>query len=84
MLWREVLLFHSSLVNCDEILLHPLLPYFSHQHRIEAGFIIFQDYTENLQKNSDDKILNLFQRKYVHLLIVSSVIFSYVFPSCVT
>ncbi|GMY21355.1 sugar transporter ERD6-like 5 [Fagus crenata] len=34
----------------------------------EASDII--DYTENLQKNSDDKILNLFQRKYVHLLIV--------------
>uniref|UniRef100_A0A7N2L465 Major facilitator superfamily (MFS) profile domain-containing protein n=2 Tax=Quercus lobata TaxID=97700 RepID=A0A7N2L465_QUELO len=29
-----------------------------------------KDYTENLQKISDDKILNLFQRKYVHLVIV--------------
>lgn len=31
---------------------------------------IVQDYTDNLQQNSDDKIQNLFQRKYVHLLIV--------------
>ncbi|XP_065618551.1 sugar transporter ERD6-like 5 isoform X5 [Quercus suber] len=29
-----------------------------------------KDYTDNLQQNSDDKIQNLFQRKYVHLLIV--------------
>ncbi|KAK7831503.1 sugar transporter erd6-like 5 [Quercus suber] len=29
-----------------------------------------EDYTDNLQQNSDDKIQNLFQRKYVHLLIV--------------
>ncbi|KAK7823920.1 sugar transporter erd6-like 5 [Quercus suber] len=28
-----------------------------------------KDYIENLQKISDDKILNLFQRKYVHLVI---------------
>ncbi|XP_050274577.1 sugar transporter ERD6-like 5 isoform X2 [Quercus robur] len=29
-----------------------------------------KDYTDNLQQNSDDKIQNLFQRKYVPLLIV--------------
>ncbi|KAL4637220.1 hypothetical protein ACB092_03G063900 [Castanea dentata] len=29
-----------------------------------------KDYLENLQKISDDKILNLFQQKYVHLVIV--------------
>ncbi|KAL0005797.1 hypothetical protein SO802_013358 [Lithocarpus litseifolius] len=35
---------------------------------LEASEI--KDYVENLQKISDDKILNLFQRKYVHLVIV--------------
>ncbi|KAM3752806.1 hypothetical protein ACB098_03G046600 [Castanea mollissima] len=32
-----------------------------------------KDYTDNLQQNSDDKIQNLFQRKYVHLLIIPSI-----------
>ena len=39
---------------------------------MRKGFIVWQDYTENIQKIPEDKILDLFQQKYAHLLIVSS------------
>ena len=34
-------------------------------------FIVWQDYTENIQQISEDKILHLFQQKYAYQLIVS-------------
>ena len=39
---------------------------------MRKGFIVWQDYTENIQKIPEDKILNLFQQKYSRLFIVSS------------